>query len=63
MVMVLAPCPQNPLPINAMVPEEAIILGGQKRLDELLGELFVAHRDPALLTDGSQQFPVAGVNP
>ncbi len=55
--------PQNPLPINAMVTEEAIILGGQKRLDELLGELFVADRDPALLTDGSEQLPVPGVNP
>ena len=46
-----------------MVPEEAIILGGQKGLDELLGELFVAHRNPALLADGGQQFAVAGVYP
>ena len=44
--------PQNPLPINAMVPEEAIVLGGQKGLDQLLGELVVAHRDAALLADG-----------
>ncbi len=55
--------PQNPLPINTMVPEEAIILGGQKRQDELLRELFVAHRDPALFTDGREQFAVAGINP
>jgi hypothetical protein len=48
MVMVLAPwrCrrpeigqrgTQNPLPINAMVLEEAIVLGGQEGLDELRG--------------------------
>ena len=46
-----------------MVPEEAIILGGQKRQDELLRQLFVAHRDPALLADGGEQFAVAGINP
>jgi hypothetical protein len=46
-----------------MVPEEAIILGGQKRLDELFGELVIAHRYPALLADGGKQIPVAGVNP
>ena len=44
-----------------MVPEEAVVLGGQKRLDELLGELLVAHRNPALLPDGRQQLPIAGI--
>ena len=46
--------PQNSLPINAMMPEEAIVLGGQEGLDELLGQLLVAHRDAALLADRRQ---------
>ena len=36
-----------------MVPKEAVVLGGQKRLDQSLGDLFVAHGDAALLTENT----------
>ena len=55
--------PQNPLPINTMVPEEAIVLGGQKGLNQAFGELVITDGDAALLADGGDQLAVAGINP
>jgi hypothetical protein len=46
-----------------MMTKEAIVFGGQEGLDEPLGELFVAHRDPSLLADRGNQLPVAGIDP
>ena len=75
MVMVLAPWrmpparsvgerrAQNALPINAVVPEKAVVLGGEEGLDELRRQLVVAHRDAPLLADGGDQPPIAGVDP
>ena len=46
-----------------MVPEKAVVLGGEERLDELRGELVVAHRDAPLLADRGDQPPVPGIYP
>jgi hypothetical protein len=56
-------CTQNPLPINAMVTEEAVVLGGQEGLNELFRDLLVAHRYTPLLADRRDQAPVPGVDP
>ena len=55
--------PQNPFPINAMVAEKAVVLGGQERLNELRGQLVVAHRDASLFPDRGDQPSVAGIHP
>jgi hypothetical protein len=46
-----------------MVSEKAIVLCGKKRLDEPFGQLLVAHGYPALLADGGNQLPIAGIDP
>ncbi len=74
MVMVLAPWlmragfeighrgPQNPLPINAMVLEEAVVLGGQECLNQLFGQLVVTHGNAALVANRGNQPPVARID-
>ncbi len=46
-----------------MVPEKAIVLGREECLNEPFRQLFVTHRDAALLADGGDQLPVAGIDP
>src|SRR6202012_5153397 len=53
---------QNPLPINAMVTKEAIVLGSQKLLKELWRQLVVANRDAPLLADRLDQLAVARID-
>ena len=50
------------LPIDAMVAEESIVLGGEKRLNETLGQFLVTHWDAALLADRLHQLAVARIN-
>ena len=54
---------QNALPINAMVLEEAIILGCQEGLDQLLRQLFVGDGNPPLVADRRDQLAIAGIDP
>ena len=74
MVMVLAPwrmppafalatrSPQNTLPIDTVMTKETVVLGGEKRLNELGRQLVVAHRYAPLLADGCDQPPVARID-
>jgi hypothetical protein len=54
---------QYALPIDPMMAEKAVVLGGEERLDELQRQLVVAHRDAPLFSDRGNQPPVPGVDP
>ncbi len=54
---------RHPHPVDAMVLEEAVVLGRQHGLADDIGNLFVGDRDAALLADLRNQPPRAGVHP
>ena len=54
---------QNALPINTMVPEEAVIFGGEEGLDELRRKLVITDGYAPLLTDRGDQPAVTGIDP
>jgi hypothetical protein len=54
--------PEDALPVDAVMPEEAIILGGQEGLDQFGRQLVVADRYSTLLADGLDQLAVPGID-
>ena len=48
--------------IDAVVAQETVVLGGEHRLDEHLGDLLEAHRRAAHLAELAHQQAVAGVD-
>ena len=73
-VMVLAPCeksprcqihhsrPQHAAVVEAMMLEEALVLGGEEGLAHQHRNVVVGHRNAALFADLGDQFAVAGVD-
>ena len=44
------------------MPKKPVVFGREEGLDQLWGQLVVAHRDPALLADGLDQLAVARID-
>jgi len=53
---------QQPLPVHARVPEEAIVLRREEGIDDLGRDLLPLHRDAPLLADLCDELAVARVN-